>query len=356
MEGPRALKQWQQLSFKFFQKKESEAMRRSNDVGTSIEATQSWRRVTIPLATPYLVKALFWKNIEGGIKRKGETELWRKVFYELDEFLAFYCKTHNKWPRIHDAEANKTTFVCPYGYINSSVNQESFAAYSNFMEIHHLGKIFFDCNIEGVDVKQYLVFVLERRDFQNGQQRLTLFKILFPEASSSEKHQLMNGVVLKGYGGWVPGKSLTQAYCRCPAVSFVANEEEANPFTYVFKPHQVKQGLLQWRPAAIENQQEEGVLPVPPNFAVWEGDVQSLQIENGELLEFDILFKQTGGWMHVRVVRFYPTEIRSSRKPFNYEVFYLDGSREKQDILFDIAKYSSEVLALPSSWCIITEI
>lgn len=355
MEGSQAIKQWLRLAMKYFQKKETEAMNRANESGTSIEAAQSWRRVTIPLATTYLVKSLFWKNIQGGIKRKGEIEHWRKVFYELDEFLKFYCATHNKWPRIVSDDSALVTFVSPYGFINASVNEESFAAVNDYMNFNQLSKLFFDCSVEGVDVKQFLVFVLERRDVEINQHRFILFKVLFPEASSHRKQVLMNGVSLKGSTGWVPGKSLTQAYCRCPAVSFVSNEDEANPFVYIFKPHQIRNGVLQWRVAGNLNQLEENAFPLPNNFTVWEGDIQNLQIENGELVDFDLMFKQTGGWMHVRVTRFYGIDKRTVRKPFNYEVVYLDGSREKQDILFDLTKYSVEVNAALSSWCIITE-
>lgn len=331
-------------------------MSRANDCGTSIEASQSWRRVTIPLATSYLVRNLFWKNIRGGIKRKGSVELWKKIFYELDEFLAFYCATHNKWPRIHDEESQKTTFIAPYGYVNSSTNDESYAQIEVFLEENNLRKIFFDCSVDGVDVKQFLVFVLERKDFEIGHSKFTIFKILFPDPSSRTKFPLMNGVLINGCTGWVPSKSLTQAYCRCPAVSFTASKEEALPYVFIFKPHQIKQGVLQWRVAGLQNQPQVDELPLPTNFAVWDGDVNALEIENGEILDYDLLFKQSGGWMHVRVKRFYALEKRSGRKPFNYEVLYLDGSRERQDILFDLEKYSSEVDAAPSSWCIIREI
>ena len=64
-------------------------MERANEAGSSIEASQSWRKAVIPLATPFLIKTLFWKYIQGGVKRQGKLQIWRKIFYELDEFVEY---------------------------------------------------------------------------------------------------------------------------------------------------------------------------------------------------------------------------------------------------------------------------
>ena len=53
-----------------------------------------------------------------------------------------------------------------------------------------------------------------------------------------------NGVSVKGAIGWIPLKCLTQAYCRFPAVLFKADENKANPFTYIFKAHWARNGSM----------------------------------------------------------------------------------------------------------------
>ena len=165
----------------------------------------------------------------------------------------------------------------------------------------------------------------------------------------------MRGVNLKGLLGWVPNVFVTQAYSRCPTVSFKAKKQECQPFTYMFKPFQVFSGRLQWKirqpPVAIQ----DGVLCVPPNYSLWNGDAATLSIDNSELLEFDIMFRFNDGWYHVRLIAFYPATVRTAEKPYNYEVLFMDGSKEKMDIHFDLAKYSVEPDSPISSWFIITE-
>ena len=88
-ENFKAVAQWKRLSLKYFKKSVKKAMECSNVAGSSIEAAQSWRKAAIPLATPFLVKSLFWDFIKGGVKRQGNVEILRKTFYELDEFVEF---------------------------------------------------------------------------------------------------------------------------------------------------------------------------------------------------------------------------------------------------------------------------
>ena len=53
------------------------------------------------------------------------------------------------------------------------------------------------------------------------------------------------------------------------------------------------------------------------------------------------MFKFAGGWMHVRLMKFYPAATRSDTKPYHYEAMFMDGTKEKNVIQFDILKYSS---------------
>ena len=41
------------------------------------------------------------------------------------------------------------------------------------------------------------------------------------------------------------------------------------------------------------------------------------------------MFKFAGGWMHVRLMKFYPAATRSHRKPYHYEEMFMDGTKEK---------------------------
>ena len=67
------------------------------------------------------------------------------------------------------------------------------------------------------------------------------------------------------------------------------------------------------------------------------------------------MFKFAGGWMHVWLMKFYPAATRSDRKPYHYEAMFMDATKEKIDIQFDMSKYNREVDAPISSWCIIFE-
>ena len=115
--------------------------------------------------------------------------------------------------------------------------------------------------------------------------------MLFPDKSKMKSVTLMNGVSVKRALrlGWIPSKCLTQAYCRCPAVSFKADDNEANPFSYIFKAHQTKDGNMQWRVAATPGVGNVG-FPVPEHFCIWDGDCTTLTIEDGELCDFDVMF------------------------------------------------------------------
>ena len=340
-------------------------MSRANDSGVLVEDAQSWRKASIPLASKAMIRTLFWQWVQGGVKRQGGLEIWRKVFYELDDFLDWYVSAMKKYPRLVEKVGGQSvvTFVCPYGYVNETVSEISMAECKNFFKENKMTNLFFSCKIEGgaeisatgTVAKSFRVFVLERKEGKiNGENRI-FYKVFHqneinrPAASIT----IMNGVVLKGVVGWIPAKSLTQAYCRCPAISFKADDNEAHPFTYIFKPHQAKSGVLQWRIAATPL--EMNGFPLPDNFVVWAGDLASLSIDDGEMEDYDVMFKCEGGWYHVRVLRFYPDSKRSNKFPFNYEVMFMDGSRDKMDIQFHVDKYDTDEDAPVSSWCIITE-
>ena len=83
--------------------------------------------------------------------------------------------------------------------------------------------------------------------------------------------------------------------------------------------------------------------PLPPHFSIWEGDETTINLDSGELTNYEIMFKFAGarGWMHVPLMKFYPAATRSDRKPYHYEAMLMDGTKEKIDIQFDISKYSS---------------
>ena len=62
-------------------------MSRANESGTLLADAQSWRKVSIPVASKEMIFSMFWKHIRGGVKRNQDYEIWRKIFYEQDEFL-----------------------------------------------------------------------------------------------------------------------------------------------------------------------------------------------------------------------------------------------------------------------------
>ena len=367
MNSERAVAQWTKLSLNYFIKSERKAMERANEAGSSIEAAQSWRKAVIPLATPFLIKTLFWKYIQGGVKRQGKLQIWRKNFYELDEFVEFYTRALGKFPRIVTGDGGEqlVTFTAPYGYVNTSVTKESTKCYENFFSNNLMEVIYFNCEVEGgaeqlsatgANAKQFLVFVLEQKDGKIAGKTCTFMKVVYPHNEAKKKVTQMNGVSLKGEVGWIPTTSLTQAYCRCPAVSFIADEAEAHQFMYLFKAHQAKNGMLQWRAAShTEPVDEDLAIAVPHNFSVWDGNQSTISLDAGELVDYDVMFKFLGGWMHVRLLRFYPVSVRSLTRPYNYEAQFMDGSRQKIDIQFKLQNYSSEVDAPVSSWCIIRD-
>ena len=265
----------------------------------------------------------------------------------------------------NDGRSRKVcTFVAPYGYVNETVSETTVAQYADYFKDNEMTCLFFDCTPEGSEQllasgsasKAFLVFVLERKEAKlQGKVHIFEFKkVLFPDKSKTKSVTLMNGVSVKGALGWIPSKCLTQAYCRCAAVSFKADDNEANPFSYIFKAHQTKDGNMQWRVTTTPGVGNVG-FPVPEHFSVWDGDCTTLTIEDGELCDFDVMFKFEDNWYHLVVLKFYQPAVRTNKKPYNYEVKFMDGSRHRMDILFDLEKYCTDAGAVVASWCIIKE-
>ena len=99
MQSNKSFEKWLKLSLDYFKKKEFQAMSRANENGIILLVdAQSWRKASIPIASKDMIYSLFWKHIRGGVKRTQGYELWRKVFYELDEFLEFYIAAIGRYP------------------------------------------------------------------------------------------------------------------------------------------------------------------------------------------------------------------------------------------------------------------
>ena len=362
----RAFEQWVRMTKKYFLRKEEEAMNRAQDSGASVADTQSWKRATIPMASPCIIRELFWQHIKGGVKRNSDYEIWRKSFYDLEEFKAFYRAITGKPPRISAVVSGKrlVTFVAPYGYVYKSCSKEKLNSlgYDGYMREEGMKALEFNCEAEGAEqlpatgaaAKTFRVFILERKQATINSKKVIFYKVLYPDEQARTFAFLMQDVRLKGLVGWVLNVNVTQAYARLPTVSFKAKPFECQAFTYMFKPFQAKDGCLQWRvsnlPVAVA-----GDMCIPPNYSLWNGDSSDLNIEEAKLLEHDIMFHFCDAWYHVRVVAFYPPSLRTAAKPFNYEVLFIDGTKEKIDIMFDLNKYSSDTDAPVSSWCIIIE-
>ena len=169
---------WLKLSLNYFKKKEAQAMSRANESGTLLADAQSWRKVSIPVASKEMIFSMFWKHIRGGVKRNQDYEIWR-IFYELDEFLEFYIAAMGRYPRMNclaynDGRSRKVcTFVAPYGYVNETVSETTVAQYADYFKDNEMTCLFFDCTPEGSEQllayasgsasKAFLVFVLEKR-------------------------------------------------------------------------------------------------------------------------------------------------------------------------------------------------
>ena len=102
-------------------------MNQTQHCGASVAGTQSWKGATIPMASPLIIRELFLQHTKGGIKRNSYYEIWRKTFYDLEEFKAFYCAVTGKPPRISAVVSGMrlVTFVATIGYVYNTCAKEN---------------------------------------------------------------------------------------------------------------------------------------------------------------------------------------------------------------------------------------